>query len=277
MRSMEYNQPVTRILTLQYQTIALALLVILAALITSKSLANEAYPHREKYPHINTVSVEELKDCYDSCRIIDVRTRLEYDVIHINNAKNYNMSKPNFMEYVRNTRAEAPDARLIFYCNGHSCEKSYMATQLAVNAGLENVAAFDSGIFDWAMAYSDLTTLLGRSPAETSKIISKAAFKSVLIDYDEVLAAAKQADTVVIDVRENFQRDVIPKIPGLKHIPLNILQTKLLSSSYKNKNLIFIDAVGKQVKWLQYYLNKFGYKNYRFLAKGVNNIPEYLR
>ena len=30
-----------------------------------------------------------------------------------------------------------------------------------------------------------------------------------------------------------------------------------------------MDAVGKQVQWVQYYLEMNGYKNYYFLDKGV--------
>lgn len=243
-------------------------------LLAISSQAEEGYPHRTKYPHIPIISVEELKACGDSCLIIDVRSRLEYNVIHINDSKNYNMSKARFKQQIQQSRTSRPEVKIVFYCNGHSCAKSYKATQIAIDEGLKNVAAFDSGIFDWALAQPDRTTLLGITPADTTKIIPKEEFKSRLVSYEHLVGVAKDPDTVIIDIREDFQREQIPNIPNLKHISLNILQAKLMSAAFKDKNIIFIDAVGKQVKWLQYYLNKFGYKNYRFLAKGVNGIPQ---
>ena len=38
---------------------------------------------------------------------------------------------------------------------------------------------------------------------------------------------------------------------------------------FKNKQLLIFDAVGKQVRWLQYHLEDGGYSDYYFLAKGV--------
>ena len=38
---------------------------------------------------------------------------------------------------------------------------------------------------------------------------------------------------------------------------------------FKDKQLLILDAVGKQVEWLQYHLEAKGYSNYLFLEKGV--------
>ena len=38
---------------------------------------------------------------------------------------------------------------------------------------------------------------------------------------------------------------------------------------FKEKQLLILDAVGKQVEWLQYYLEGKGYTNYLFLDKGM--------
>ena len=36
-----------------------------------------------------------------------------------------------------------------------------------------------------------------------------------------------------------------------------------------DKQLLIFDAVGKQVRWLQYHLEANGYNNYSFMEKGV--------
>ncbi|MFX1517887.1 MAG: sulfurtransferase, partial [Promethearchaeota archaeon] len=38
----------------------------------------------------------------------------------------------------------------------------------------------------------------------------------------------------------------------------------------ENKTLLIYDAAGKQVRWLQYYLEDKGLKSYYFMAGGIN-------
>ncbi len=42
--------------------------------------------------------------------------------------------------------------------------------------------------------------------------------------------------------------------------------------SIEGKTLYIFDAVGKQVKWLQYHLEKEGVSDYYFLKKGVWSV-----
>ena len=48
----------------------------------------------------------------------------------------------------------------------------------------------------------------------------------------------------------------------------------LQKGELKDKTLLITDAVGKQVQWLQYYLDEGGYQNYFFLHKGVLGASE---
>mgnify|MGYP003502318962 FL=1 len=43
---------------------------------------------------------------------------------------------------------------------------------------------------------------------------------------------------------------------------------------FKGNQLLIMDAVGKQVEWIQYYLEAGGYTNYYFLDKGVISAVE---
>ena len=58
-------------------------------LLTSTCIA-EKFPFREQYPEITILELSELKSGYDSgiFLVIDIRSRSEFDVIHIKNAIN---------------------------------------------------------------------------------------------------------------------------------------------------------------------------------------------
>jgi len=169
-------------------------------------------------------------------------------------------------------RAKNGATAMAFYCNGHTCAKSYKATKKAREAGFANVFAYDAGIFDWIMAQPDKATLMGNTPAAQDKIIPKSELKAKMISFDQLMARAAQPNTVNVDIRDPFQRATIPAIPLLRNIPLDRLTRLFEKGQFKDKQLLIIDAVGKQVRWLQYYLKEFGYTNYAFLEGGVKAI-----
>ena len=59
----------------------------------------------------------------------------------------------------------------------------------------------------------------------------------------------------------------VKKIPLEKFIP-NFVEKKV----HRDKSLLIFDQVGKQVRWLEYYLVANGYKNYKFLAGGATSV-----
>ena len=52
-------------------------------------------------------------------------------------------------------------------------------------------------------------------------------------------------------------------------MPMDRLVKLLKKGEFKDKQMLIFDAVGKQVRWLQYHLEDNGYSNYYFLNKGV--------
>jgi rhodanese-related sulfurtransferase len=79
---------------------------------------------------------------------------------------------------------------------------------------------------------------------------------------------------MVIDVRDHIQR--AKKLPGLKKvktIPLDaFIPNFIQKKANQDKHLYIFDQVGKQVRWLEYYLVANGYKNYHFLAGGATSV-----
>lgn len=233
------------------------------------SFAAEGYPLRAKYPKARYISTEELKKEYARAVIVDVRSKLEFDVIHIAKAVHVPVALKTFDKEVKELRSGNEVAPIVFYCNGHTCEKSYEAAEQATGFGIKNTLVYDAGIHDWVGANPEKTTLMGETPALKSRLIPAERLKNHKIKYAEFSKKANEADAICIDVREPFQRKEIPKLPRLRNIPSDRLVQLLAGNEFKGKTLLITDAVGKQVEWIQYFLEKYGIKNYYFLENGV--------
>jgi hypothetical protein len=48
----------------------------------------------------------------------------------------------------------------------------------------------------------------------------------------------------------------------------------LQAGQFKDRRLLIADAVGKQVQWLQFYLEEHGYRDYFFLRNGLLGAAE---
>ncbi len=113
---------------------------------------------------------------------------------------------------------------------------------------------------------------MGETPARANRIISQDEFKRHQMAFEEFAKASLAANTVTIDIRDPFQRDMAPRINGIRNIPLDPLLDLVVSRVWTEKQLLFFDAVGKQVRWLQYFLESYGYYNYAFLTGGMRAI-----
>ncbi|NIQ96950.1 MAG: rhodanese-like domain-containing protein, partial [Desulfuromonadales bacterium] len=108
--------------------------------------------------------------------VVDVRSDIEYGVVHINNAVNVPVAHGGFVAKLAKLRERHASQPIAFYCNGHTCAKSYKASVKAMDAGFKNVYCFDAGIYEWVRNHPEQATLMGETPAATEKLISKAAF-----------------------------------------------------------------------------------------------------
>jgi len=232
------------------------------------------FPLREKYPDVQVVSTNTLNHLLSQkVIVVDVRSKLEYSVVHINNAKLVPLANKDFGEQLAKLRSKESSTPLVFYCNGHTCAKSYKATKKAIKLGFKNIFSYDSGIFDWINTHPDKSTMLGETPVDLTKIISRSKLTSRLLDFDTFLSQSDGRSTIVIDIRDSFQRDKLSRFDQLVQLSLNDILPMLKAKAFKNKNLLIFDAVGKQIKWLQYYLEQYGYTNYHFLKGGLNAYP----
>jgi rhodanese-related sulfurtransferase len=170
------------------------------------SAASDDFPLRAKYKDVQTISTEELIAKYDQVQIVDVRASVEYEVCKINTAVDLQVTKASFVTELEKIRAKDGDKTLVFYCNGHTCSKSYKAWVAADEAGFSNILAYDGGIFYWIEALPAKATLLGETPADPAKIIAKADFKAKSLTGPDFVAKAEAGGVEVFDIRELLQR-----------------------------------------------------------------------
>jgi len=237
---------------------------------------------RPKFPKVKPLTQGDLAAKYDQAIIVDVRSKMEYDVIHITKAKHIPMGKADFLALLEKTRAKTESAPLALYCNGYTCAKSYEAAEAAQDAGFINVFCYDAGVMEWAKSYPEKTVLLGKSPASKDKLISEEKLARAKLSFADFKVKAQNTSAIVIDTRDPLQRakesgldqSKNVDLPNVRNIPMDRLVTLLEKGEFKDNQLLIFDAVGKQVQWLQYYLEENGYKNYAFLAKGVLSAVE---
>ncbi len=257
----------------------LALFVALANAQTAEEKAEqEEFPGRSKFSEVEIYELEKLYQQKDQVIIVDVRSEYEYETLRAKGALNIPLSSLTFGEELMKLRAST-DKPIVFYCNGRTCYKSYKAARKAINYKVENCFSFDSGIFDWAKAHPDEAVLLGRSPINVNNLISKKAFKKKLID-PEKFGSKVGSRSLVLDVRDRFQREAVGFFPGQEsRVSLDQKEKleKIFTKAKKsNKTLLIYDAVGKQVRWLMYALQRSGVKDYYFMKGGAKGYYEML-
>ncbi len=238
----------------------------------------EEFPLRGKYSDVPTISTDELAKIFTTSIVVDVRSFLEFDVIHMVGAKHIPLARLSIatLEKVRTLNG---DKLMVFYCNGITCSKSYKATRKAMDLGFNNVRAYDAGIETWAKTVPDNTIILGikQNPNRIKvQLIPKEEFLAVSIPPEEFIKKISTGNYFVVDVREDDQRKDAPiEVSGIESIPLTQFLFKLaLGGKIPIKNILILDNVGKQTRWLQYHLKKHGLKDYFFLKGGVKKWQE---
>ena len=233
------------------------------------------FPGRLKYAHVPYITIEQLYNEYDDIIIVDARSPYEFETLRILSAVNIPLSlnNSNYTQKLKELREKHPDKKIVFYCNGHTCMKSYKAVHRAkVIAKIDNVMAFDAGIFDWANAHPDKAILLEKTPVDLADLISKEKYKKhVLPALDFINQSA--ADTIILDVRSRHQREGLSLFSGYEMtVPMGNkrkLNKYIQLAKNENKKLFIYDAVGKQVRWLQYYLEQQNAGEYYFMEGGA--------
>ncbi|WP_455203511.1 rhodanese-like domain-containing protein [Kaarinaea lacus] len=243
---------------------------------SSSAMANkdEGFPGRKEFPKVPVLELKELKQMLDDVIVVDARSNLEFETLRVKDSINIPVASKSFENEIAKLR-ERTDKPIVFYCNGRRCFKSYIAVKKSQAVGINEVYAFDAGIFEWATAQPKSAVLLGKSPVKVKDLIAKAQFKAKLLDPDSFSTKIMDMgpSSMVLDVRDKFQRAGIGFYPGKERWcsldDKEKLKKYLMKAKQSNKTLFIYDEVGKQVRWLQYEIEKMGLKNYYFMDKGA--------
>lgn len=244
-------------------------------LLTGVAQANtNEFPGRAEFPEVPVIDLRHLNDKLNDVVVVDARSSYEFETLRIKGALNLPVAAPTFESDLK-ALANKVNKPIVFYCNGRTCYKSYIAVKKGLKAGVKNLTAFDAGIFEWAKSYPDKAELLGSSPVNPKHLISKKDLKARFLPPDAFSnqIADNGAKAMVLDVRDKYQRAGIGFYPGKERWSSLDDQKKLrkylAQAKRKNQTLFIYDEVGKQVRWLQYALEAEGIKDYYFMEKGA--------
>lgn len=227
------------------------------------------FPHRAEFPNLKTISMQDLAAKHTEYLIVDVRSEFEYDIAHILGAHNAPMATLLYTKtVVRLQERFGQDTPIVVYCNGISCRKSYEAADLLLKENIKNVLVYDEGMDAWIHKYPELSLLVGK-PATLDRIIRDDQFNEHVLDVDAFTGHLKtEKSPLLVDVRDPIQRTIdIPK--QAQNFQLDKFSRLIQQNQFKDRPLFIVDAVGKQVRWLQYLLVDKGYKNYFFVKGGA--------
>ena len=252
-----------------------AILALAFAGLVSPLMADE-FPLRQKYPDEKFITTAELASAGTEAIIIDARDQAEYNVLHIDGSKLLQVEKLKEPDLAA-VREKQGAKKLVFYCNGILCEKSYKAAQMARLWGFQNTFVYDAGIFDWTKQFPEKSVFFGKALTKetaVASLIPKAKFESACLSPEAFRAKTAEASFKVFDIRDRSDR-------AAKQVKFNndigASMDEFIGFLEKGvvvpkEHILIYDNVGKQVVWLQYYLEKFGIKDYYFLSGGVKAL-----
>ena len=240
----------------------------------SANASSTEFPGRAEFPDIPVYELSKLKKSFNQVVIVDTRSKYEYDTLKIKGSIHIPVASKKFEQEVQKLRIRT-DKPIVFYCNGRTCYKSYLAVKKSTVAGIKNTFAYDAGIFEWTKAQPEKSELLGRSPVNPKKLLDSKIYQARLLNpnefSDRILSTGNRS--MVLDVRDLYQRAGVGFYPGKERwvsLDDKAKLAKFLEKAKAKKKVLFIyDEVGKQVRWLQYALEEMGIKDYYFMDKGA--------
>jgi len=256
-------------------------LVLVAGLLWPAVGAAQEFPLRAEYgpAGVDPIETDALAANLGKYTVVDARSAYEYETLHIEGAQSIPLASSDFSEEVV-ALSEKTGKPLVFYCNGETCAVSYKATLKAHNNGVTGALVYDAGIFNWAKANPDRAVLLGETLGDPAKLIGSDQFQAHLLEEDPFFARIDRSENpIIVDIRNRDQRAGISLFQMRdRHVPLSTDNSELdelvALAKAEGRPMFFVDATGKQVRWLQYYLENKQVPDYWFLKGGVARIYE---
>lgn len=255
-------------------------LFLLLSITTLSQAANKEFPGRDIYLGTKYIELDAFRDQFDKVIVVDVRSKYEYETLRIVGAKNIPVNSRLFVNQMQKLRNDNKDIKIVVYCNGKTCMKSYKAASKCKARGITNVVAFDAGIMDWSKTYPDKAALLGQTPIDPARLIAKSRFKKHLVDPEKFAEMVHSNNVTVLDVRDRFQRMGMGLFVGAErqaNLDDDSINTHIEKSLKDKKTMLIYDEAGKQVRWLMYRLEAKGLTDYKFMKGGTRSFFKTLK
>ncbi len=247
--------------------------IILLSLLTAQTVMAEQFPGRSEFPDQEIIEIEDLYKNRENLIIIDTRTDYEYNTIHIKNAVQANLASKDYIERLRAIR-KIDKRKMVFYCNGLTCTKAFRAHKAAIKAGIKNTATFDAGVFTWARTYPDEAVLMGKSPVDPKKLLSREALNSRVLEA-ELFSEKVGGNSLVLDIRDDSQREATRLYPfHQRNVTLDDpnLAKSMKKAAEEGKTILVYDQDGQQVRWIHYLIESLEISDYYFLKGGLKGF-----
>ena len=230
-------------------------------------------PYRAFFPRIETISTAELHDQLFTSTLVDVRSRFEFDVVHIARSINLPLETGQFADRIGRLVPVQDDLQLVLIGNDPDCSRAFEAAGIARSQGISQVRVYDAGVFSWLHAHPERTRLMGESPARLEVVLPLTSHHQRRLSFEQLLAEAEKPQSIVIDVRNFYQRHRVPRDLPYRAIETEALLTAIGDRIWANQRLLIIDEDGSRSRWLHLFLRAAGFSDFSFLEGGMNGIP----
>jgi rhodanese-related sulfurtransferase len=254
--------------SLLYGLVCLALIAI-----TGPARAGVSSPFRAFYPDVATISTTELHERLFTLTLVDIRSRFEFEVVHIARSINLPLEDGSFAERIDRLKPVQEKITVVLIGNDPDCSRAFEAALLAREHGLANLLVYDAGVYSWLHAYPDRTRLMGRSPARLEEVLPLISHQSRLVSFERFKRLAGESGALVIDIRNVYQRRRVPAELEVRSISLEALLAAVGNRIWANRSLLIFDEDGSRTRWLQLFLRAGGFFDYAFLDGGMNALP----
>ena len=231
-------------------------------------------PLVDQFKGLSAISQADLATQLEKYTIVDVRTALEFETLHIQGAHNIEYPSTKFGKKIE-TLHQKEKKPMVFYAGGVFCVEPLQATQAAHDLfDVNEVHAYPGGISEWIKEQAGKTTYKGVSPAPQKKLISTSQYEKHLLApmaFEEKISDKYE----VLDVRTYNEREGVGIFFGHESwAPLNrygkLLKT-IKQAQSKGKMFLVFDDHGHRTQMLQYIFRDLGIKDYYFMEGGAKN------
>jgi rhodanese-related sulfurtransferase len=248
-------------------------IVIVMVLMTGPVQASVSSPFRAFYPEVATISTTELHERLFTLTLIDIRSRFEFEVVHIARSINLPLEDGSFADRIDRLRPVQEEITMVLIGNDPDCSRAFEAAVLARAHGLTKLLVYDAGVFSWLHAYPERTRLMGQSPARLEQILPLISHQSRVVSFERFKRLADEPGALVVDIRNIYQRRRVPAGLDVHNISLEALLAAVGNRIWANRPLLIFDEDGSKTRWLQLFLRAGGFFDYAFLDGGMNSLP----